>query len=1198
MSVPTSFARHLSPESLQTVSGVLIRPTLLLLVVLTSLQTVPIGWGQRPNRIAQEVDTSRAQALPNHHPQWANPGNDAGLLAPNQLLDNMTMVLARSAEQEQAFKQLLADQQNPSSPDYHHWLTPEEIGTRFGLADQDIATINGWLQTQGLHVNWVAPSRTFVGFGGTAADVGRAFQTEMHTYKVNGKQRISASSDPTIPQALVPVIKTIRGLYTIEEKPLHHLASPQQPTPAWTDVAGSYYYVTPADFATIYDLPASLTGAGVTIGIVGRSRTNPADYNNFKTLTGSTFANPTEIIPTAFGGVDPGPAYTSPQGPSVYIDDQGEAELDVLRAGSVAPGAQLLLVVASQNSGGITADAQYLIQTSPVPAQVISFSYSGCESGWGSSGVAFWDTLFQQAAGEGISVFVVSGDEGASGCDAIFSPPPSNPAPNSINHLCSSSYVTCVGGTEFNDAGNYSLYWNSSNTGSLGSALSYIPEGAFNESWNGTTAIVTASGGGVSAYIPTPSWQTGTGVPSDRAGRYVPDVSFTASGHDGYFGCFTAGGWNCATPQNFEVIEGVSAAAPSMAGIAALLDQKLGAAQGNLNPRLYQMAASVPSAFHDVTVATSGVTSCSVNIPSMCNNSIPGPTGLVGTQPGYLVTTGYDEVTGLGSLDVQTFINNYSASTLVTPTATTGSATAITASSATLGGTVNPNGTDTQVWFLYGTSSTLIGASQTASQDLGSGTTTSAVSANIASLSAGTVYYFQVVAQSSAGTSYGSINTITTTTPPKTTPTMTVVPTPTSITTAQQLSVTVTINATSGNPTPTGTVTVLGGTFSGGGTLVSGSATIVIPAGSFPVGTGQLTATYQGDSNYNTQTATNSVTVTTPPKTTPTMTWATPGPITYGTPLSATQLDATASVAGTFSYSPAMGTILTAGIQALTVSFTPADTTDYNTASGSVMLTVIKATPTITWPTPASVTAGTALSATQLNATTSVPGTFVYNPAMGTVVSSPGSITLSATFTPTDITDYNNASTTVLLIVIAAVNPSFTIAGDAGITVPAGATTGNTSTVTVTPANGFTGTISLSCTITPTAASNPATCNLPAAVTINGTTAQTATLTVNTTKAIALNTPLNLFGLATGGAALACILLFGIPARRRRLSSMLGMFALLMVLAGSAIACSGKASSVGGTTGTPGTTPGTYTVTLTGASGSMVQTATVALTVQ
>jgi len=88
-----------------------------------------------------------------------------------------------------------------------------------------------------------------------------------------------------------------------------------------------------------------------------------------------------------------------------------------------------------------------------------------------------------------------------------------------------------------------------------------------------------------------------------------------------------------------------------MAGIAARLVQNLGATQGNLNPGIYQMSVSAPTAFHDVTLASSGVTSCDLNIPSMCNNSIPGPAGLSGGQPGFAVGTGYDEVTGLGSLD-------------------------------------------------------------------------------------------------------------------------------------------------------------------------------------------------------------------------------------------------------------------------------------------------------------------------------------------------------------------------------------------------------------------------------------------------------------------------------------------------------------------------------------------------------------------
>ena len=170
---------------------------LFLLLAAVAYAASPV-FAQTANRIVDEVDAGRVQTLPNHHPLWANPGNDAGLLPPDHMLDGMTMVLQRSPQQEQAFEQLLADQQNPASPDYHHWLTPEEIGSRFGLSAQDIAALTAWLQSRGLHVNWVAPSRMFIGFGGTAASLGHAFQTEMHAYRVDGAERISVSSDPLI----------------------------------------------------------------------------------------------------------------------------------------------------------------------------------------------------------------------------------------------------------------------------------------------------------------------------------------------------------------------------------------------------------------------------------------------------------------------------------------------------------------------------------------------------------------------------------------------------------------------------------------------------------------------------------------------------------------------------------------------------------------------------------------------------------------------------------------------------------------------------------------------------------------------------------------------------------------------------------------------------------------------------------------
>jgi Pro-kumamolisin, activation domain len=618
-------------------------------------------YAQPTDRVTQAVDTTKVRALANHVPSWANANNIVGALPADLKLDQMTLVLSRSLEQEQELAALMSAQQDPASKSYHHWLTPAEMGELFGLSQQDLSRVTTWLESQGLHVSWVSSSRTSIGFNGSAADVGKAFQTQVSYYRVNGVQRFSISSPPMIPEALVPVVKAVRGLYTIQEQPLHGAATARSVSPRVT--FGSSHYIAPADFATIYDLPSSLNGAGVTIGIVGRSRTDFADFANFRALTGSAFQNPTEIIPTSYGGLDPGPALTSPPAPGVSDEDQLEATLDVMRAGSVAPGADLLLVVASAASQGISADAEYLVDSDPVPVQVMTISFGNCESAAGPSGVAFWDGLFQQAAAEGISVFVSSGDSGASGCDAAFVTPPANPQLNGPNFLCSSSYSTCVGGTEFNDTGNPYQYWSSDNGSGLSSALSYIPEGAWNEPLDSENMLqVAATGGGVSTIIATPGWQAGTGVPTARSGRYTPDVAFSASGHDGYFGCFAAGGGNCVEGANgyeFEIFSGTSAAAPSMAGVAALLDQDQGGAVGSLNPRLYQMAASVPTAFHDVTVPTSGVTNCNINTPSMCNNSIAGATSLTGGQAGFAVTTGYDEATGLGSLDAAAFVKNF-----------------------------------------------------------------------------------------------------------------------------------------------------------------------------------------------------------------------------------------------------------------------------------------------------------------------------------------------------------------------------------------------------------------------------------------------------------------------------------------------------------------------------------------------------------
>ena len=234
------------------------------------------------------------------------------------------------------------------------------------------------------------------------------------------------------------------------------------------------------------------------------------------------------------------------------------------------------------------------------------------------------------------------------------------PKANSPNYICSSSYATCVGGTEFADTCQ-PLHFTGPPPTALGylSALSYIPEGAWNES---SATAVAATGGGVSTVIATPSWQTGTGVPSARTGRYTPDISFSASAHDGYFACMAAVSAAVASQQM-----AASASSPSLEprqlrpawpALAALLDQKIGVALGNLNPQLYSLAASTPSVFHDATPASSGVSSCTVNTPSMCNNSIPGASGTA-AQAGFQLTAGFDEATGLGSPDGVYFLSDF-----------------------------------------------------------------------------------------------------------------------------------------------------------------------------------------------------------------------------------------------------------------------------------------------------------------------------------------------------------------------------------------------------------------------------------------------------------------------------------------------------------------------------------------------------------
>jgi subtilase family serine protease len=628
------------------------------------------AFAQQADRVTAAIDARKTE-LADHVPGWAVGSRDLGPAAAGLTLDSLRLTLTRSSEREAAFQQRLLDQQNPASPRYHQWLTPQQIGEQFGPSEHDIAAVTGWLQSQRFVVDRVANSRMLVVFHGTAAQVEDAFGVALHEFSSSDGPRLSISGAPKIPTALAAVIQSIEGLSQHVLRPASH-ARPEY-SPCYGSVC--YHYVAPGDFATIYDInsvySANIKGAGQTIAIVGRAQVYSPDITEYEANTGLPTETPALIVPPE-GVTPPAPNDSTTQTPN---DDQTEATLDVQRSFGTAPGASVDLVasLSTQTEDGIDIAKDYVIDNaSALHTSILTNSFGECEADVAASAVSANDTLFQQGAAEGLTILGISGDSGAAGCDAYNSTPPAQQV-KSPNYLCSSSYVTCMGGTEFNDTADPATYWSANSSTALESALSYIPEGAWNEPESGGDFYAQATGGGVSSVAATPYWQTGTGVPG-HAGRYTPDISFTSSEHDAYYGCYAAGGGDCSLSY-FEYFYGTSAAAPSMAGVVALLNQKLGKAQGNLNPVLYALAAApAKKVFHDATVATSGVTNCAAATPSLCNNSTPAPASLTGGLAGYTLNAGYDLATGWGSTDVANLLSNW---TTGGPSAT---ATALTVS--------------------------------------------------------------------------------------------------------------------------------------------------------------------------------------------------------------------------------------------------------------------------------------------------------------------------------------------------------------------------------------------------------------------------------------------------------------------------------------------------------------------------------------
>jgi len=500
---------------------------------------------------------------------------------------------------------LLAAQQDRSSQKYHAWLTPEQFGDRFGLSPDDITQVVSWLQSQGLAVDEISRARNWIWFSGTAGQVQAGLRTEIRQYRVNGELHFANVGEPSVPAAFEPIIGGIQGLNDFH---------PESLRPLFTDSSGNHD-LAPDDFATIYNLNplynAGYDGSGQRIVVAGESVVDLADIRAFRNLFGLSQNDPQLMLV---------PGASNPGKNSL----QNEANLDIEWAGAVARNANIIYVYSTDVVG---ISVPYAIDQNLAP--VISFSFILCEQQNTLVTLVSTQALAQQANAQGITWVAGSGDTGAAACDLPSKAIASNGL--AVAFPASLPEVTGVGGTQFDDAAG--AYWSPSNSATLASARSYIPEKGWNESG---AAGLASSGGGLSRLFAKPSWQTGPGVPASNF-RAVPDVALSAAGHDGY---------RIISLGQAAVVAGTSASTPTFAGILALVNQyqELNGAQtqtgqGNINPNLYSLAQNTAGVFHDV-VAGDNMVACVVFTPDCVTGKL-----------GYSAGPGYDLVTGLGSVD-------------------------------------------------------------------------------------------------------------------------------------------------------------------------------------------------------------------------------------------------------------------------------------------------------------------------------------------------------------------------------------------------------------------------------------------------------------------------------------------------------------------------------------------------------------------
>ncbi|HLV87746.1 MAG TPA: Ig-like domain repeat protein [Candidatus Sulfotelmatobacter sp.] len=1259
-------------------------PSLLKLILVSAILSGLLHAQKAPaSRITRPIDDRFRVALKGNVHPLAQARYDQGPVPDSFAADRMLLLLQRPPEREFALRQFLLSAHRPGNRGYHKWLTPEQFGESYGPDDSEISAVATWLQSHGFTVSRITHGKTAIEFSGTAAQVRQAFLTEIHSYSIGGEQHYANNVDPQIPEALVPVIAGItpmndfrpqsylKNLGEARYDPTSHKLTPQWTFPGGGDILD----LGPGDFAVQYDLAplytAGVTGKGVTIGIIGASNVDPSVVATYRTFFGLS-ANPINVI---IDGSDPG------QNSAVV-----ESYLDVEEAGAVAPDATINLYTAADTAlqSGLLLAAQRAVDDDV--ATVLSTSYGVCEQNLGSAGNQFWYSLWEQAAAQGQTSFVSSGDGGSAGCDN-FNLGQTAQYGLAVSGFSSTPWNVSVGGTDFlysSYAGSMAMqqaelakYWiTSSSWIPSTSLLQPVPEQPWNRSFglnfsNGGVynpslpSIVGGSGGASSCSsgtdasdgtfsactsgYPKPSWQSGAGVPSDRA-RDIPDVSlFAAAGeNDTVYPICTFQGECQIIDGSLTVgaVGGTSASSPAMAGIMALVNQKYGA-QGQANYVLYPLAAQHPSVFHDVTQG-SNVVPCQVNTPNCAISMAKDNTNGFYTLTGYDAAKGYDLATGLGTIDANLLVKYWN-SLHFTPSTTTLSFSATTF---THGSPVKANvavsGSGGQP-----TGDVALVASGASAEGSGLGEltlTSGSASSTFNNLPGG---QYQVSARYSGDSLFATSNSQPQTlnvTPENSTLTLfgntymlgALGYTPLSNGSSYPYGTYISVDAQargvnapagSGDGVATGTVTFNDSSSTSGPINVDHTGVSQwVPASGFSVGAHSLSANYSGDGSFNASStdAPLNFAVT---KATPTIDLfgsnapigsgqsvllqafigvspfvaAASGQVTFydGTKnLGSAALGPTGFVdPGVSAASLTTNQITALGANSITAVY--AGDSNYNSVTSSpVTETVMQSVVLNETVTPQTInpsqsftasatlagvagqpapTGGIGFYAYGAGGSWSAPGSFANGVWSFTFTGGqwlPGTIYVQAEFAGDAV--YAPLTVTVPITMTA----PFTIAATPVSIASPGATSGNASTVTITPGGGFTGAVYLSCSLMsyPNSAQKLPTCSIPNSVTVTGTAAVTAQMMINSTaptKSSAMADPWRVLFMANAGATMVAFIFVGVPSRRKDPRRMLMLLTILCLMALLVSCGGGGGGSTGGGGGggntIPGTTAGTYT---------------------